>query len=454
MEASCLILQNIFVIFCLYLLMKLKLEINGNESPDDFKLLKTTISTVASMRRLAVLRFDSDRLVTISTPKVGGISNTSGGTLNLRGDNGQLWCTIPRDVFNVYEVSAERQNNTIALECNCESLRNAIMRYDKVMTQGSASMLSIKLRQMPEWNAASNDKDAPQSSRIRVAALAVTFEELVNIYTDFKDGAFNNDQAGSATTNRTNKLISHSFKVPVRFLNAQQDERIQEPMMDYNQTMLCRLPSITDETGGAFLNFLKRIERYSNVNHIKLHGSTSKSISNDNRDTKLKIVVDELDWNLEICWNGPLEVQQTISDTFDESVTNTQQQQEQREQRRASVSPAPAGLRAGEHDFERIEDSELDAHHERFSLESYDTMDNIPQDHHSTLQEVIIRSKDLKVCSKLFSAFEQVIMAISHDYACVFHCSLDRSLTSDSQEQRENGQIIYYIARSRGLQNP
>lgn len=437
--------------------MKLKLEINGNESPDDFKLLKTTISTVASMRRLAVLRFDSDRLVTISTPKVsGGVSGNGpiSNNVNLRSDNGQLWCTIPRDVFSLYQVSAERQNNTIALECNCESLKNAIMRYDKVMTQGSASTLSIKLRQMPEWNAASAMSDSQSnnnvpSSRIRVAALAVSFEELVNVYTDYKEDNFTNDQPGtSIKTNGTNKLISHSFKIPVRFLNAQQDERIQEPMMDYNQTMLCRLPSITDEAGGAFLNFLKRIERYSHVNHIKLHGSTARSLSNNNRDTKLKIVVDELDWNLEICWNGPLEVQQNITDTLDEPIPSDTQPQD-----RPSISPIPGRLRNGEDDFGRIDDSELDSGHTHSNSDSDHTFQSgILQDRQSTIQEVIIRSKDLKVCSKLFAAFEQVIMAISHDYACVFHCSLDRSLTSDSQEQRENGQIIYYISRSKGLE--
>lgn len=72
----------------------------------------------------------------------------------------------------------------------------------------------------------------------------------------------------------------------------------------------------------------------------------------------------------------------------------------------------------------------------------------------SSTHEVIIRCKDWKVCSKLYAAFEEVVLAISHDESCVFHCSLDRGSLEDSEDvekPRERGQIIYYIARSKGL---
>ncbi|XDT23218.1 Hus1-like protein [Nakaseomyces glabratus] len=428
--------------------MKLKLEINGNDYPENFKLLKTTVTTVASLRSLAVLRFDSDRLVIISTPRVS--NGVVAGHGVVARDSGELWCTIPRDVFSLYHVSAERQNNTIALECNVESLKNAVLRYDKVMTQGSASTLQLKLRQMPEWNAASaNGPDSAGNSRIRVAALAVSFEELVNVYSgQGKDDAFM-DATQNNTSHAVNKLISHSSKIPVRFLNAQQDERIQEPMMDYNQTMLCRLPSITDEAGGAFLNFLKRIERYTNVNHIKLQGSTSPHISHNRRDAKLRILVDELDWNLVISWNGPLELQERAD--IDEMAEPTSPE------RPRSETPLLSRI-SGDNNFDRIDDSEVNTLQESGPDNNSHTngfLEQVQQaeDESSLVQEVIIRSKDLKVCSKLFAAFEEVIMAISHDYACVFHCSLSRGLRdTQTQEEKENGQIIYYISRSKALE--
>lgn len=130
--------------------MKLKLIVNGCEAPDDYKLLRTTINTVASLRKTAILRFNSERLTIISTPK-SSLNSSNNGTI-LRGDTGQLWCTIPHDVFRLYTVISARELNTITMECNCDSLLSVFKRYDRVMNQGSSSNMTIKLQSMPEWN--------------------------------------------------------------------------------------------------------------------------------------------------------------------------------------------------------------------------------------------------------------------------------------------------------------
>lgn len=439
--------------------MKLKLVVNGCEAAEDYRLLKTTVSTVASLRKTAVLRFTSERLVIISTPK----SSSSSSSTILHADSGQLWCTIPQDLFKLYTVISARELNTITMEYNCDSLLSVFKRYDRVMSQGSSSNMTIKLQSMPEWNAGSNDSthNSDSGSKLNpVCALGITFEEIVRT-----QGTNDNATYGAESTARsptatvmggfgTNKIVMHSFKVPVKLLFKAQDQRIQEPMINYAHLMMCKLPPISGEYGAGFHSFIKRVERYTNVNHIKLKG-TRKDDTVENEGDKLKIIVNELDWHLEICWNGPLDsvVQQGI-----------QTQASQLADEAAEVSSPSKSHRKTTYDDDamRVEDSEImgvgnsTTVSDSVDVELVDVsamVERAEQDI-SKIHEVVIRCKDWKVCDKLYGAFEEIVLAISHNESCVLHCSLDRGNFEEGDaidKPKERGQIIYYMARSKPL---
>lgn len=441
--------------------MKLKLVVNGCEAPEDYRLLKTTVSTVASLRKTAVLRFTSERLVIISTPKS---SSSNSGTI-LQADSGQLWCTIPQDLFKLYTVISARELNTITMEYNCDSLLSVFKRYDRVMNQGSSSNMTIKLQSMPEWNAGSNDSthNSDAASKLNpVCALGITFEEIVRT-----QGTNDNANYGAGSTNGSstttvmggfgsNKIVMHSFKVPVKLLFKAQDQRIQEPMINYTHLMMCKLPPISGEYGAGFHSFIKRVERYTNVSHIKLSGLRNDDTI-ENESDKLKIIVNELDWHLEICWNGPLDsvVQQGIQ-------TQASQQVDE-----ATGVPSPSHTSKSherttyEEDSMRVEDSEImDKTSTTVSgvvdveLVDVSAMVERAEQETSKIHEVVIRCKDWKVCDKLYGAFEEVVLAISHNESCVLHCSLDRGNFEEGDavdKPKERGQIIYYMARSKPL---
>lgn len=440
--------------------MKLKLVVNGCEAPEDYRLLKTTVSTVASLRKTAVLRFTSERLVIISTPK----SSSSSSSTILHADSGQLWCTIPQDLFKLYTVISARELNTITMEYNCDSLLSVFKRYDRVMSQGSSSNMTIKLQSMPEWNAGSNDSthSSDTGSKLNpVCALGITFEEIVRTQGTNDNATYGAEStAGSSTTTvmggfGTNKIVMHSFKVPVKLLFKAQDQRIQEPMINYTHLMMCRLPPISGEYGAGFHSFIKRVERYTNVNHIKLSG-IRKDDTIENESDKLKIIVNELDWHLEICWNGPLDsvLQQGI------------QTQASKLADEAAGFPSPSkSYRKTTYDDDdamRVEDSEImgvgnsTTVSDSVDVELVDVsaMVERAEQEISKIHEVVIRCKDWKVCDKLYGAFEEIVLAISHNESCVLHCSLDRGNFEEGDaidKPKERGQIIYYMARSKPL---
>lgn len=448
-------------------IMKLKLVINGSESPDDYKLLKSTISTVASLRKTAILRFTSDRLIIISTP------NSSSNTSALTGDTGQLWCTIPRDVFSLYNVISARDLNTITMECNCDTLLSVLKKYERVTNSGGSSDMTLKLQSMPDWNIP-RDPVSSSSTIVNgssngttvskpnpVCALGITFEEIMVMNNDL-----NNTGGGGVATS---KVVAHSFKVPAKLLFKAQDARIQEPMINYTQLMMYKLPLPSSEFGQGFSNFIKRVDRYTNVHNVKLSAKKFVKTTHTERDDtpNLKIIVNELDWYLELCWNGPLDPVLQPDDS--------QRVPGQYDEENAEVI-IPQSLRVTDEvgdkslaDSMVIEDSEINYANTSVSqsfersLSKEDTdisfLPNskgsvIEEDPPLTQHEVIIRCKDWKVCSKLYEAFEEIVLAISHDESCVFHCSLDRGSIEDEEEgerPKERGQIIYYMARSKGL---
>ncbi|AQZ16822.1 MEC3 (YLR288C) [Zygosaccharomyces parabailii] len=430
--------------------MKIKLIINGCENPEDYKLLKTTISTVASLRKTAVLRFNSERLVIISTPK--SASNSSSTILH--GDSGQLWCTIPQDVFKQYTVLSVRDSNAITMEYNCDTLLSVFKRYDKIMNQGSFSDMTIKLQAMPEWNsnvAASSGSTSTGAKPNPIVALGITFGEI--LHTAGEEDVVGQSEGRIADGFGSCKTITHSFKVPVKLMFKAQDARIQEPMVNYTQLMMYRLPPYSGEFGAGFSSFIKRVERYTNVNHIRL-SAIKKRDALDSESHQLKIRVNDLDWQLEICWNGPLDavIQQNAPSQSSEN----------------GKVPEPLNNNRGSEEGEdedsmRIDESTItDAKNatsnslseEDVQLADVSAIVEQAERDNAQAHEVMIKCKDWKVCHKLYSAFEEVVLAISHNESCVLHCSLDRGILDESEDidkPKERGQIIYYMARSKPI---
>ncbi|CCK70975.1 Mec3p KNAG_0F03130 [Huiozyma naganishii CBS 8797] len=482
--------------------MKLKLIINGYESPEDYKLLRTTISTVNALRKTAILRFTDERLTIISTPKS---PFNSGESTVLHGDNGQLWCTIPRDVFSLYNVMSIREMNTITMEFNCASLWSVFQRYERAMNQGSSSSMVWKLQNVPEWkvNEFSGSTDEEYVANRRRAniiyGLTITFEEMVqtleNGSASATTGGPDEDGNINATTTTTvrgnNNIIVHSFKIPVRVLYKVQDLRMKEPMMPV-EPLILKLPSISSEFGTPFHHFMKRVHRYSNVYNIRLKALHRLRDSNDPaapNNVQLNIAVNELEWSLNIGWNGPLDV------SFDPN----ERDREESKNRPSASSPnevmVPSTLQstegtnlnivtpytgdattAEEADMLRVEDSEMSIAYRPHAL----AHENVPESARGTpagptrtaleeisayveqaeresvsQSEIILKSKDWKVCTRLYTAFDDVLLAIVHNQCCLFHCSLERGEPEDSQldasETREKGQIIYYMIRSKPL---
>lgn len=429
--------------------MKIKLIINGCENPEDYKLLKTTVSTVASLRKTAVLRFNSERLVIISTPK--SSSNTSSTVLH--GDSGQLWCTIPKDVFKQYTVLSVRDSNAITMEYNCDTLLGVFKRYDKIINQGSFSDMTIKLQAMPEWNsnaASSANNGALGAKPNPIVALGITFGEI--IHTNGEEDAGGSSEMRTGGGFGSSKTVTHSFKVPVKLMFKAQDARILEPMINYTQLMMYRLPPFNGEFGTGFSSFIKRVERYTNVNHIRLSAIKQRDAV-EQESHLLRIAVNELDWHLEISWNGPLSavVQQNVPAQSSQNIVAPQ------------VSNNKRSISEVDDDSMRIEESTMTEANNATSItlpeddvQLVDVSAVVEQAERDSAQahEVMIKCRDWRVCHKLYGAFEEIVLAISHNESCVLHCSLDRGSVDESDDvdtPKERGQIIYYMARSKPL---
>jgi len=466
-----------------YFVMKLKVVLNDQQSPDDYKLFRTAVSTVASLRDTAVLRFTDDGLTIISTSKV--FLNDSTNTSSLRGETDQLWCHLPRDMFLSYKLASIRKSNTVTMEYNCDALLTAFKRFDKIIGQGTPTDFKISLIPSSQWNqtAPQHDEDGEAVNPMHI--LSITFQEVVYV----NNAQINNTTYGNDTHNgpsysnggTNNKVIVHNFKVPVKLLFKVQDLSIIEPSIIHESLILYDLPPSTGAFGQAFLNFMKRIERYSNVRDIRLHSVRRKDTDDDYNENEnndqLKIIIDnELHWYLEICWNGPL----TSSVVQDDESGDESQQSPQRQQIPPATTTATSSLLARtrqqisgadsqsdsreKNDMFNIENSEAMIGHNYSSTENsmldddnnYSTMNkdlyNVSkmvekaEQENNLLNEVIIRAKDWKVCSKLYPVCDEAVLLISHDSSCVFQCALQ----GDTSEE-ESGRLAYYITRSKAL---
>ena len=473
--------------------MKLKVAINDQVSPEDYKLLRTTIATVASLRDTAVLRFTEEELVIISTSK--DFLNDKSSSSSSRKDADQLWCHIPRSTFSLYSLISARTLNTISMEYNCAALLSAFKRYDKVISQGSPTNFRLSLMNNPSWNQTLPKFDEDGAAINPMHALSISFEEVVYVDSNSKngEGGYDNDDMRQGGTRYSDnfdnkKVIVHNFKVPVKLLYKVQDFSIVEPNMVASSLILYELPPSSGTFGQAFHNFMKRIERFSNVNNIRLHSTSKRSIEphsededdQDNRlvktgdgNNQLKIVVDEdeLHWHLDICWNGPLSGS-LISDVDD--VPHSPKKKKQKTQQsvstftlsRSNQEMTPGGdTEVRENDdmfnidesegnigtrlYDSTESSLLDNNNDTTTDSRFQDISRMverAEKESNLVHEVIIRARDWKVCSRLYPSCDNVILAISHDSSCVIRCMAE----GDSSQER-HGEITYFITRSKPL---
>lgn len=379
--------------------MKLKLAIRAGT--EDYTLFRTTLATVSRLRKTCVLRFTSSRLIIISTPNSNGMVT----------DQGQIWCTIPKDVFDTYVVNSIREDSRIAMECPCETIFGVLRKFEK----SNGEELTIKLIRLVGMD--SDDVSSVQSNDNTLCGLSFSFQ-------DQKD----------------ERNIYHNIKVGVKLLYKTQDDKIVEPTVNYVGILMLQLPSSIGEWGHGFASWFKRIDRYGNLNMLKIHGERI------GEKGSLKVVVDEFDWKLDISWKGPLDAM--VSDIAGEELPDMVSTALENRDAESYNRNSPYN-----DDEMRIEDSEVQNSRESTGFPKDSLVigqedganGNQPHNH-----EVIIKARDWKVCSKLYESFEEVVLVISHDDSCVFHCSLERGLDQDDHT-KEKGQIIYYISKCKAL---
>ncbi|KAH3678197.1 hypothetical protein WICMUC_001626 [Wickerhamomyces mucosus] len=191
---------------------------------------------ILSIRKYAVFRFSSDKLNIIS------------GAIN----EPQIWSTLSYDIFDIYEVESLR-DNIISFEINIEEFYQILKSFQNLESE----KLSIRLQK------ANNGKK-------RSALLTVVFNEF----------------------NDLNNEINHVFTISIRLLKREMDQLIKEPELT-NIDMILNLPQ-------DFTTFLKRIERYKNIEYLLFKLTTLG---------KLTVILKQDNNNVTIEWNEPLHIQ-------------------------------------------------------------------------------------------------------------------------------------------------
>ena len=190
-------------------------------------------------------------------------------------------------------------------------------------------------------------------------------------------------------------------------------------------------------------------------------------------NNQLKIVVDEdeLHWHLDICWNGPLSG--SLISNINESQHSPQKKKQKTQQSVSTftLTRSNQGLSAGGDTEMREKDDmfNIDESEGNIGTRLYDsTESSLLENNNDTttdsrfhdisrmveraekesnlVHEVIIRARDWKVCSRLYPACDNVILAISHDSSCIIRCMVE----GDSSQER-HGEITYFITRSKPL---
>ncbi|CAL9732902.1 DNA damage checkpoint control protein Mec3p [Monosporozyma unispora] len=485
--------------------MKLKLVIDGFEQPHDYKLLQSTITTVTSLREKAVLRFTKDRLIIISTPKIG-----NNGQDNVTGNNGQLWCTIPSDVFKCYFVESIK-DSPVSLEFNCNRLLSVFKRYERALSQGSNTAMDIRLQEASEWqdiynksnktliNKSNGDTNDSKKRKINpIYSFTMRFQETVRTETGDPTNKRAHGGSGSLDVyNPVNKTVMHKFKIPVKRLYWEQDQSLKEPVISESPLVL-KLPPSHEEFGRPFQSFIKRIERYSSIKDIQVNATSYQA---PGKDVELSISVNQPEWDLAIKWNGPLDVSfdPTTKENDTEDSSNSQRDNYDSNNFHSTNSSVLPTVSYGDNpiispyepthashqkslnaDDDVLEDSEMimtntmsgpnrsECPINSLSMNRADRLKEISklveraEEEDKRQYSVRVKPRDWKVYTKLYGDFNQVMLAIAHDQMCILHCSLDRDDEDEEEDEpeegtqdilpsRQKGQIIFYMLKSKSL---
>ncbi|ODQ83097.1 hypothetical protein BABINDRAFT_159553 [Babjeviella inositovora NRRL Y-12698] len=211
--------------------MKLKITTGSTET------LKHTLGAIIAIRKFCVFRFTPDTLTIISA----SLSEP------------QIWSTIAATAFLTYEVESVR-DNIVSVELNIEPLLQVLRSFHKT---ASSDQLNIRLQR----------KNAVHGQRS--ASLALFYTEQ----------------------NASGHLITNTFRIPVRVLNKESDERILEPLLT-KVDVLIKLPL-------GITSLFKRIERYKRTDKVTVTGT---------RNGYLGLTIKEDGLKVTMSWNALLDV--------------------------------------------------------------------------------------------------------------------------------------------------
>lgn len=340
--------------------MRLQFHINSQDTSKEFSCFLKGLVLANSIRKSAVFKFKEDELLIILTS--GSSSPMSSNTGSSSQSDSQLWLKINTDpLLQSYVIKTKRVDLSISMELALQPLIQILRQYDQMMKRGDQAHtsaqtmgnLEIKMMNVPkEWNllilggnlAQGNRSGSGQDNKLKnsgYGSLRVSFEEQV---------------PGKPTP------IKHVTFIPMKLLSSQY--QLRQPVINADQ-IVYNLPQQNDmDEGKQFGKFMKRLDRFSGLEHLRVCGTTQE----------LKLVVDEMDWFMEVKWNGVIDVLNR------ESMTQNEE--------------------------ERIANEE---------------------------QMVIIRAKDWKMCTKLFEVLgEQTFLCISNKQYCLFNCTIKNTDSMDA----------------------
>lgn len=273
------------------------------------------------------------------------------------------------DIFDVYEVESAR-NNVIAMEINIDLLYNVLKNFERANSEGLHIRLQRKLANDIHVSNDANNSNNSKGQNKRLASLAITYNELINSTTQ----------------------INHSFKIPIRLLKKESDERIIEPELS-SVDLLLKLPE-------NISSLFRRIDRFKNAKNLTICGDKVGDLS---------LILNEDDMKVILSWNEKLLVQR-------------QQQQQQPQQ----VLDTSGSLSNGNNTTPTSIDANSHA----------GTGDNNTTEEINEIISVDVKLKDWKFGAKCCELCSNVVLILSHPYAVVLHCYLDDT---------DDVEIIYYI---------
>lgn len=383
--------------------MRLQFNINSQDTPKQFSCFLKGLVLANSIRKSAIFKFKEEELLIILTTGSGFSSSSStsisGNTGSSSQSDSQLWLKISVEpLLQSYVIKTKRVDRSVSMELALQPLIQILRQYDQMMKRGdqahinAATMgnLEVRMTNVPkEWNLLMLDGSSGQGHQNTkgqnmknggYGALRVSFEEQV---------------PGKPTP------LKHVTYIPLKLLSSQYE--LRQPVINADQVVY-NLPQQNDmEEGKQFGRFMKRLDRFSGLEHLKVCGTTQE----------LKLVVDEMDWFMEVKWNGVIDV--LNRDTL------TQHEEEEEEEQ---------------------------GHEVRLTTEE---------------QSVIIRAKDWKMCTRLFDVLgEQTFLCISNKRYCLFNCMIKNtdsvdadSLTQSHDSLAEHGNrfmdVSFYIANCRSF---